>query len=134
MSFLEQARYIAVSADVRYWEDGVLNGVEDVTGNMPCRNGDSWEPIIAMASGRILDWPQGVEARVYYKVCDAGDYWLLDAKGQRLAKWKGAYVPKDILCVGPGRHSDYIIFSIGPDGRILDWEPPMFYEDEWNPI
>lgn len=126
-----QARYIAVSADVRYWEDGVLNGVEDAEGRIPCRNGDSWEPVIELASGRILDWPPGVEARVYYKVCDAGEYWLLNAAKQRIAKWKSHYVPKDILCMGAGRHSDYIILQIGPDGLIVDWKTPCIAPDEW---
>ena len=129
-----RARYIKVSAAVRYWEDARINGVEDVDGRLvPHRCGELWLPIIDLKEGRLLDWPAGVEARIHYKVCDAGEYWLLDEKRQRIAKWKGFYVPDDYLCVGDSGHGDYIIFNVGPDGLIQGWRNLGVDIEQWAP-
>ena len=128
---MKQAFFIEVQADVRYWEDGQLNGKVDTNGEIPLRNGDCWEPVIELSSGQIQHWPQGMIAKVYYKVCDAGAYWLLDEHKTRIARWKGNYVPDDILCVGKRGHGDYIIFSVDEDGRIIDWKPPAIVECRW---
>lgn len=38
-----QATYIEVSAEVRYWEDTKINGVQDENGTLaPFRSGDLW--------------------------------------------------------------------------------------------
>ncbi|KVP96575.1 hypothetical protein WJ97_11860 [Burkholderia ubonensis] len=132
---LSQARYLKVSAAVRYWEDASVNGVDDVDGTrIPFRTGDIWLPIIDLVEGRLLDWPDGVEARIHYKVCDAGEYWLLDANRQRIAKWKGYYVPDDYLCVGDSGHGDYIIFKVGADGVIPGWRNPGDDPEQWVPV
>jgi hypothetical protein len=130
-----RARYIKVAAAVRYWEDARVNGEEDVDGTrIPHRSGDLWLPIIDLKEGRLLDWPTGVEARIHYKVCDAGEYWLLDVNRQRIAKWKGFYVPDDYLCVGDSGHGDYIIFTVGPDGLIPGWRNPGVDVERWLPL
>ena len=59
------AKFIKVSAGVRYWEDGELNGVDDVTGLMPLRKGDRWEPVICLTTGKIQDWPEGTTASIH---------------------------------------------------------------------
>lgn len=124
---------LVVSAGVRYWEDASVNGVEDGQGDLvPFRNGDNWEPVVELATGRILDWPEGTTGDIHYKVCDAGEYWLADASGNKVAKWKGHYVPNDLLCVGADGYGDYIILSVGADGRIEGWEPPRIDVGEWE--
>ena len=66
-----ELKTLNVHAGVRYWEDSEVNGVEDESGDMiPCRIGDSWEPIIDIDSGIIINWNQGVKAKIHYKVCD----------------------------------------------------------------
>lgn len=130
---VKAAKYIKVSAGVRYWEDAKLNGVEDIEGKIPFRAGDYWLPIIDLETGAVVDWPQGTEARIHYKVCDDGEYWLLNEHRQRIAKWKSYYVPDDILCVGENGFGDYIIFTIGADGRILNWAKPPLNNDDWQP-
>lgn len=138
----ERARFIEVSAGVRYWEDAALKNLRD-TGESPAelsfeevpfRKGDCWEPVIDLQTGQVLGWPEGVEARIHYKVCDAGQYWLLDDNKQRIAQWKGYYVPDDILCVGRSGYGDYIIFTIGGDGFIQHWRNPGIDPEEWNPF
>lgn len=120
-----QATYIEVSAEVRYWEDAAVNGTDDAAGTlMPMRKGDTWAPVIRLADGAVIDWPQGTAADVHYKVCDAGEYWLLDDERRRVAKWAGFYVPNDFLCHGDEGYGDYIIFKIGPDGMIAGWQQP----------
>jgi hypothetical protein len=120
-----QATYIEVSAEVRYWEDAEVNGVEDNGGTLiPFRTRDCWTPVIRLSDGQVTGWPQGTTADIHYKVCDAGEYWLLNDKRERVAKWAGFYVPGDFLCHGDEGYGDYIILKIGADGRIAGWRVP----------
>ncbi len=129
------ARYMQVAAAPRYWEDATINGESDEDGSrVPHRTGELWLPVIDLRDGRLLDWPQGVEARIHYKVCDAGEYFLLDENRKCLAKWKGFYVPDEFLCHGDNGHGDYIIFKVAPDGVILGWRNPGVDPDEWAPF
>lgn len=122
---------ISVSAEVRYWEDGTINGTVDTDGTLiPLRNGECWEPVIELDTGRVRDWPEGTTADVHYKVCDAGEYYLLDGTGRILAE-KHGYVP-DMLSVGDSGYGDYIILKIGPDGLIEGWEPPIIDPELWS--
>lgn len=121
---------LLVSAGVRYWEDATVNGDEDSEGRLiPMRSGDLWRPAIELASGRVLNWPQGTTADIHYKVCDAGEYWLEDADGKR-AKYKGDYVP-DILAVGDQGCGDYIILKISSEGMIDGWKEPQLDPEYW---
>lgn len=129
---MEQAKFIEVSAEVRYWEDAYLNGEEDTGGKIPLRNGALWEPVIELATGQVQNWPEGVEADIHYKVCDAGEYWLQNEAGERIGKWKGYYVPNDFLCIGDNGYGDYIIFKVGGDGKIIGWEKPCIDSEEWT--
>ena len=122
---------ILVMAEVRYWEDGTINGTVDTDGTLiPLRNGECWEPVIALDTGRVRDWPEGTTADVHYKVCDAGEYYLLDG-ADRIVAEKHGYVP-DMLSVGDSGYGDYIILKIGPDGLIEGWEPPIIDPELWS--
>lgn len=128
--------FIEVDARVRYWEDANVNGVEDADGKIPLRDGYSWRPVIELSSGRVKDWPNGTSADIHYKVCDDGDYWLLDGGGTRIAKYDGnGYVPC-ILCVDDDGYGDYIILNIRDDGLIIGWKEPAIdiNSDAWNII
>ncbi len=126
------ARFLQVSAEVRYWEDATVNGVEDTHGTLiPFRSGDLWLPIIDIAEGRVVSWPYGMVASVHYKVCDAGEYWLLNAKTERIAKYASEYVPDRLLCHGDRGYGDYIILDIDGDSRIKNWRTPVIDESEW---
>lgn len=131
MSNIENAKFIELDAGVRYWEDAYLNGQEDTDGKIPLRSGERWKPVIELATGRILNWPEGTEADIHYKVCDDGEYWLLDEFQKRIAKWRGYYVPDDILCVDDNGYGDYIIFKIGANGVIINWQQPDLDVSEW---
>ena len=124
-----KAEYIEVSADVRYWEDATINGSSDDNGTLtPFKRGELWCPVIRLADGQVMDWPQGTVADIHFKVCDAGEYWLLDNDKKRVAKWGGYYVPDDFLCHGDNGHGDYIILKISAEGLIQKWSQP---EIEW---
>lgn len=119
------AVYIEVCAEVRYWEDATVNGEEDKDGKLiPCREGRCWTPTIRLADGVVMDWPQGTTADVHFKVCDAGEYWLLDENRERIGKWSGFYVPNDFLCHGDTGYGDYIIFKVDGAGSIEEWSVP----------
>jgi hypothetical protein len=133
MSAIASATHIEVRAVVRYWEDSSVGGRADEDGTMiPCRVRDAWCPTIQLSDGMIVGWPDGVSASVHYKVCDDGEYWLLDAKGSRVGKWNGHYVPGSFLCHGETGYGDYIIFDVTEAGYVAQWKPPVVTGDEWE--
>ncbi len=125
-------RFLQVRAKVRYWEDATFNDVEDIMGTLvPFRYGDMWCPVIDLRDGKVDGWPVGTTARIHYKVCDEGEYWLLDDARDQVAKWKGHYVPDDFLCHGDEGFGDYIIFDVSADGSIIGWSEPRIDPDDW---
>jgi hypothetical protein len=123
-------KYLRARCGVRYWEDAEINGERDVDGSrIPCREGTAadndhldggdWCPTIELATGKIEGWPEGTVANLHYKVCDDGEYELLDAERCVVATKRG-YVPR-IMCPGDEPDGDYVVMSIGPDGVISDW-------------
>jgi len=127
--------HIEVEARVRYWEDASVNEVVDDDGTLiPFRVYDDWRPRIELATGKVVDWPEGIVASVHYKVCDEGQYWLADATGNRLFKYRGDYVPSEFLCHGDNGYGDYIILTIGGDGQIAEYERPEIDPEEWLPL
>ena len=132
---IEDATHIEVNAGVRYWEDATVNGLEDTTGAfIPGRDGDAWKVRIDLRKGIIENWPENTLAKIHYKVCDEGLYWLTDAEGKRLAKWRGYYVPDDFLCHGDEGFGDYIIMNVGPEGHIRNFTPPEIGAEDWVPL
>jgi hypothetical protein len=123
---------LIVSAEVRYWEDAEVNGVEDTDGMLiPHRVGELWKPVIDLETGKVIDWPADTVARIHYKVCDAGEYWLADSSANLLRKYGGNYVPDRLLCVGDRGYGDYIILNIGADGLIIGWRKPEIDLNDW---
>lgn len=122
---MSEPMYLEISAQVRYWEDAQVNRVADKDGGLiPFRVDNLWCPIIRLSDGQVMEWPEGVTADIHYKVCDAGEYWLMNDRRQRIAKWSGFYVPDDFLCHGDRGYGDYIIFTVGPDGVIQKYQAP----------
>ncbi|QEL01614.1 hypothetical protein FKG96_12610 [Olivibacter sp. LS-1] len=110
---------LKIRAGVRYWEDGTVNGQEDINGNLiPFREGDYWCPVIDLYSATIKDWPIGTTAHVHYKVCDDGYYILLDDKGEPVLSLENDYVPNKLV---PGHYGDYIEMEIDQTGKITNW-------------
>lgn len=112
--------YLFVEAGVIRWDDGIMNGIEDKDGNIPCRDGDCWKPLININTGKIVNWTQGVRATIHYKVCDNGTYKLLDVNMELIKKIRD-YVPKMLSPKAEG-WGDYIIMDIEPNGQINDWK------------
>lgn len=53
---MQNARYIEVAAEVRYWEDATLNGEEDTDGQVPLRRGALWVPVIEQGRRASSDY------------------------------------------------------------------------------
>ena len=122
-------KILKVMADVRYWEDATINGVEDECGNLtPCRKGDSWCPEIDIQSGKINNWPQGTKADIHFKVCDMGVYTFIDKNGVEVKKIDG-YVP-GIMCPEGSGYGDYIIMKIDENGFIANWQPKDYSKED----
>jgi hypothetical protein len=120
---------LKVSANVRYWEDGELDGESDERGLMPCRQGENWCPEINIETGQILNWEKGKTASIHYKVCDCCAWELIDNTGKSVLSGDG-YVPGTLSPKEPG-YGDYIIMDINSDGFIKDWE---FVIDEFTEL
>ena len=120
---------LEIRADVRYWEDAVINGEPDEDGTLtPCREGNLWCPVIDIESGVILNWQQGVKADIHFKVCDSGSYYLVDAHDKRVLSREDDYVPNSLV---PGSYGDYIVMQIDETGKITNWPAnPSFEEFE----
>jgi hypothetical protein len=88
--------------------------------------------VIELSTGKIREWPMGTTADIHYKVCDQGQYWLADAAGNRLWKYRGDYVPDHLLCVGDRGYGDYIIMNVGLAGWIEEWGMPDLDPDQWE--
>lgn len=128
---MDGAEFLEVRAEVRYWEDARVDGTKDNGGTLiPFREGDIWAPVIRLSDGLVVGWPAGMTADIHYKVCDQGEYWLLDEGRRRIAKWGDHYVPDDFLCHGARGYGDYIIFTVGPDGFVKGWKRPAI-DEEW---
>lgn len=130
-------RFVKIDAGVRYWEDGVVNGEEDISlfdtkgigtpampfaikvKEKPTDNIYSdhyrWQPVIDIEKGCIVGWPKGTTAQVHYKICDDGTYYLLDSDFKQLYELE-SYVPDFI-----GEDGDYLIMSIDEEGNIMEF-------------
>lgn len=125
------ARYLDVAANVRYWDDATVNGIEDEDGDLiPCRQGDLWKPTIDIDKGIIKNWEKGKTADIHYKICDAGVYTVLD-NNTNILKEKDGYVP-NILSPGGSGYGDYIIMKIDESGKIENWKIDLddIFKDE----
>ena len=130
-----EAATLVLSAGVRDWEDGKLNGIEDDNDNpkMPCvtpdgKDGYLWKPVIDIKTGEVKTWELGITADIHYKVCDECGITVLDESGKRLKEY-GGYVP-EILCCGCENAGDYIIMHIDAFGKIEGWKHDDYLLDE----
>lgn len=127
-----EIKTLAIAANVRYWEDATINGVEDKEGTLtPCKDGDLWKPVIDIDNGIIQNWEQGTTASIHFKICDAGSYYLNDEDGNTVLSIEENYVPK-IACPKENGYGDYIIMDIDENGQIANWKQNIddFLEDE----
>lgn len=128
-------KYLQVDANVRYWDDATINGEKDDAGSLvPFKEGDSWKPLIDLENGIIFDWPNDVEADFCFKVCDAGDYYLLDENKKQVAMHNNFYVPDGLLCYGNNGYGDYIIMQVNGKGEILNYSQPHLTNEHWDAI
>ena len=111
------AKFVFMQVAVRY--------EEDIPDNFPKYKNNMWEALIDIDHGIIPYWPQGVEGRLYLKVCDQGTYELFDKDMKSLALLENDYVPMGLV---PGKFGDYIDLKINGKGKVLNWNPTHLYE------
>lgn len=93
-----EIKTLKVDAGVRYWEDSIVNGIEDTNGDLiPFRVDDRWRPVINIDTGIVINWPRGMTAKISYNICDDGNYYILDNNGDVVLSIEDDYVPR-ILC------------------------------------
>jgi hypothetical protein len=118
-------KFLFADMGVRYWEDGVVNGQVDDDDNpqMPKAENGRWKLTINLETGAVIGWPRGTTASVHYKVCDDGEYALLEGDGKVVKKIDG-YVPSMLAPDGDG-YGDYVILSIDAEGLISNWKADL---------
>lgn len=125
-------KYLVANCGVRYWEDAIVNGEGDEDGKLiPLRVGDDWVPTIDLDTGIIQNWPEGTIADIHYKVCDAGEYMLLDEDHALVAKIDG-YVPS-MMSPGGSGYGDYVIMTVTGAGEIQDWQVDLSPFEDTSP-
>lgn len=129
------AKYVIADFGVRYFEDGLVNGEDDISyeeqengakPRMPLvykKDKDwRWKIKIDIDEGRIIDWPTNVTAIASYKVCDDGHYILLDDNEEVIYESE-SYVPYCFYCASGSGYGDYTYLEIDENGYIKDWKP-----------
>ena len=110
-----EVTHIRITLPVRY-------GTEDILNDFPLRNGEVWQAMVEMDTGRILDWPDDPrfqQCHLEMKVVDEGTYILYDYSSddfEEVAKLQD-YVPHGVV---PGEWSDYVYLDIDK-GVITNW-------------
>ena len=114
--------FLKVQANPRYCQDTEVNGASDKEGKlMPFLVAQTiWSPVIEINTGKVIEWPKGTTAKVHYKVCDAGSYYLTDQGGSIFLSIEDDYVPS-CLCPTENGYGDYIIMNIDETGQIEGW-------------
>lgn len=114
---------LLISAQFSHVGDGEDDSVPT---DFPLLNGSMWNAHIDVDTGVIADWPQGDERELYVKVCDQGNYSLLDENGETLLERFDNYVPNNLV---PGEYGDYIDLKIDGTGKITNWPASPSIDD-----
>jgi len=141
---------LKVKAEVRYYEDGKVDGKKDILYEqqeqgvqplVPCvqRIGNKWVWCLDIdgETGLIANWKQGVTADVHYKVADGCGIDII-VDGNKLFDNETepycGYVPKCLCPSGIGSGGDYMIMHIDASGQIQDWNyrKVQEYIEEWK--
>lgn len=122
-------KYLQACVSARYWEDAILNGVEDIDKNMPCIDGDLWKPLINLETGIIENWIIGNTANIYYKSCNQNSFYLLDENKNVIGKIEDDYVI-DTMHPDNDGYRDYVIMQIDENGKILNFKD-LTDKDNW---
>ena len=143
-----EAKFLKVKAGVRYPEDSEFIGVntyddgntynnyisdDDENPKMPFMEVENdkyghksfyWQPTIDLETGTIINWPKGIKARVFYKVCDDFSCTVYDENDNEVLQYKG-YVPEFMALEDEG-FGDYIDMVVDGNGTIKGW----WFDDE----
>ena len=78
-----------------------------------------WRPTIDIENGVIINWPKGVKARIFYKVCDDFRCTISDENDNEVLQYNG-YVP-DFIALEDEGFGDYIDMVVDGNGTIKGW-------------
>ena len=152
-------RVLKLNVDVRYYEDGCINGETDIPyeiqekctimPRVPCvvkktvkayniwkgeyyeKEDFRWCPEISIDEGKILNWGKGTLANLHYKVCDGCEF-SYQVDGVEVLNYNDrdfSGYVPSFLSIGDDGYGDYIIMTILPDGSIKGWDVDDF--DDW---
>ena len=143
-----EAKFLKVKAGVRYPEDSEFIEVnmdddgkpynnyisdDDENPKMPFMEVENdkyghksfyWQPTIDLETGTIINWPKGIKAHVFYKVCDDFRCTVYGENDNAVLKYKG-YVPEFMAPEDEG-FGDYIDMVVDGNGTIKGW----WFDDE----
>lgn len=131
-------KYLHCDIDARHLDNGIVNCRKDNEDEpkMPFLFKDSynnwrWRPVIDIDEGRIVNWPKGTTAEVFYKSVDDNIIYLLDEyknpiswfdnDEKEIFEYYEGYVPEVLDCVGEG-YGDYVQMKIDENGYIENFD------------
>ena len=79
-----------------------------------------WQPTIDIENGIILNWPKGVKAHIFYKVCDEFECTAYDKNDNEVLHYEG-YVP-NFMAIEEEGYGDYIDMIVDGNGCIKNWK------------
>lgn len=128
-------RIVKVKAGVRYFEDAnvkspISSWYEDEPDSptIPCVVDECWCPEIDPNTGKILNWTEGWEAQIHYKVCDDCEIEYYE-EGEKICNNDGEYYVPEFLSPKENGYGDYMIMDIDSSGQIQDWSIQDF--NDW---
>lgn len=76
--------------------------------------------VIDVNKGIITNWPKGLDADIWWKVCDQGLYQYFDDNDHLVAEYDG-YVPDELAITDEG-FGDYVGMKVSKNGTIYGWD------------
>ncbi|MEH8048077.1 hypothetical protein [Gallibacterium anatis] len=110
-------KYIKLVIPVRYDD-------EDIPYNFPLRDGDQWCGIIDLDTSKIENWPENHPEKMNMKICDGGEYYLLDENKNVISSLINDYIP-DCL---PNDYGDYIDLHIDAVGKVTNMPNKLIFD------
>ncbi|WKS98519.1 hypothetical protein NYR30_06910 [Gallibacterium salpingitidis] len=110
-------KYIKLVIPIRF-------GDEDIPYDFPLRDGDQWCGIIDLDTFKIENWPKNYPAKMNMKICDDGEYYLLDENRNIIGTLVNDYIPH---CV-PNNYGDYIDLHIDEAGKIKNMPHKLIFD------
>lgn len=130
---MKNAVFFHAIVEPKNWNRAYFCEVCDVDGSItPFRKGSQWEVTIDIQNGIVLDWPEDEFGEIHYRIEKAGQYFLLDANKNPIAKFIHRCVPNEFLHHPGEGWGESINLVVCTDGVISQYQKPTIDPKDWE--